>query len=405
MSEMSALTVTELTRCIRGVIEAEDLFRDLWVRGEISNLTKHSSGHIYFSLKDEESLIRCVLWSSEAKSVRFELADGMRVLVHGRVSVYEKQGQYQLVLSELMPDGVGDLHLAFEQLKARLQAEGLFDERHKKPMPAYPRKIAVITSSTAAALRDMISIARRRMPSINIVLIPTLMQGADSAAKVADALKTADDMPGIDVIVLGRGGGSIEDLWTFNSEAVVRAVHACRTPVVSAIGHETDYTLSDFAADLRAPTPSAAMELIVPEQNEVMGRIRGLLDAVCSCAETCLAGRRTRLDLLMNSPGLKYPERMLHSRWQTVDLLDGRLRSSFQTVVSQSENRLGEVSARLESLSPLGVLARGYAIVKRTKDGNIVRRASEVSTGDQTETWISDGRLISEVTDIKEGWT
>ena len=374
------LTVSQLTRCIRGVIEAEDLFRDVFVQGEISNLTRHSSGHVYFSLKDANALIRCVIWC-DAKCSKADLAEGMSVIARGRVSVYEKQGQYQLVLTEVKPAGAGALYAAFEKLKAKLLEEGLFDQARKKPIPACPRNIAIITSPTAAALRDMVTIARRRMPSINLLLIPTAMQGTESASAVVESLRIADGLADIDVIVVGRGGGSIEDLMSFNAENVVRAVCDCRTPVVSAIGHETDFTLCDFAADLRAPTPSAAMELIVPDRAEIEGRICGLRDMI---------GRRV--------------ERIFEDRRQTRDILEERLAGNMASIIAKCERKLGENVARLESLSPLNVLARGYSVVKRMKDGVVVRAISEVQEGETTETLISDGRLISTVTEVKEGW-
>jgi len=403
--DAQVLSVGELTRCIRGVLEAEDLFRDVWVRGEISNLTRHSSGHVYFCLKDESALIRCVIWSSNAGSIRSQVADGMCVMVRGRVSLYEKQGQYQLVLSDVRPDGAGALYVAYEQLKARLQAEGLFDEAHKKAIPRFPRKIAIITSPTAAALRDMVTIAGRRMPGVRLLLVPAVVQGDDSESSIVEALRLADTLPDVDVIVLGRGGGSIEDLWSFNSEAVVRAIYACSTPVVCAVGHETDYTLSDFAADLRAPTPSAAMELIVPDRAELAGRVAAMLGAIGASVAAALSRKRAALDLLLSSPSLRYPERMLQDRWQLLDLLDERLEADFRRIVSRCGSKLGEAAARLESLNPLGVLARGYGIVKRASDGLIVKHVCDVRPGEVTETLVSDGTLMSEVTKVKEGWT
>ena len=378
--EMQVLTVSQLTRCIRGVIEAEDLFRDVLVQGEISNLTRHSSGHVYFSLKDASALIRCVIWC-DSKCAKVELTDGMSVIARGRVTLYEKQGQYQLVLTEVRPAGAGALYAAYEKLKAKLLEEGLFDQARKKPIPTFPRSIAIITSPTGAALRDMVTIARRRMPSVNLLLIPTAMQGSESAAAVVDSLRTADSISEIDVIVVGRGGGSIEDLMSFNSEAVVRAMCDCRTPVVSAIGHETDVTLCDFAADLRAPTPSAAMELIVPDRMEILGRITSLGDAVIS---------RT--------------ERLFQDRRQMLDLLEEHLESGFGGILARCERKLAENVARLESLSPLQVLARGYSVVKRVRDGLVVKERSQVQPGEMTETLLSDGRLISQVTETKEGW-
>ena len=404
MSGMQVLSVADLTRCIRAVIEAEDLFRDVWVRGEISNLTKHASGHVYFCLKDESALIRCVMWHSNTRSIRFDLSDGMSVVVQGRVTVYEKQGQYQLVLSSVLPDGVGTLYTAYEELKRRLRDEGLFDESRKKPIPPFPTKIAIVTSPTAAALQDMVTIARRRMPSVNIVIVPALMQGTGSEDSVVESLRLADSIPGIDVVLLGRGGGSIEDLWTFNTEAVVRAIAACNTPVVSAIGHETDYTLSDFAADLRAPTPSAAIELIVPDRQELAVRLAGLTGAIIAASSAAFARRRAELDMLAGSPGLKYPERVLQERWQSLDLAEERLKRNFRAILSTHEKSLAEVSGKLESLSPLGVLARGYGIVRHLKDGSIIRHVSDVAPADLTETLISGGKLISEVKEVKEGW-
>lgn len=401
---IEALSVSDLTRCIRAVIEAEDLFYDVWVRGEISNLTKHTSGHIYFCLKDESALIRCVMWHNNTRSLRFDLSDGMGVVVQGCVTIYEKQGQYQLVVGNVMPDGVGTLYAAYEQLKRRLQGEGLFDESRKKPIPPFPTKIAIVTSPMAAALRDMVTIARRRMPSINILIVPALVQGTGSEASVVESLRLADSVPGVDVIVLGRGGGSIEDLWAFNTEPVVRAIAACDTPVVSAIGHETDYTLSDFAADLRAPTPSAAIELIVPDRQELAARIAGLTDAIVAASGAAFARKHAELDMLANSPGLKYPERILRERWQSLDLAEERLERNFRAILSGYEKRLAEVSGKLESLSPLRVLARGYGIVRRVEDGSVVRHVSDVAPADMTETLMSDGKLISEVKEVKEGW-
>ena len=377
---MQVLTVSQLTRCIRGVIEAEDLFRDVFVQGEISNLTRHVSGHIYFSLKDQGASIRCVIWC-ESKCSKAGFAEGMSIVARGRVTVYEKRGYYQLVLTEVRQEGAGALYVALEKLKAKLQAEGLFDQARKKPIPAFPRNIAIITSPTAAALRDMVTIARRRMPSINLLLIPTAMQGTESAGAVVESLRIADGISDIDVIVVGRGGGSIEDLMSFNSENVVRAICDCETPVVSAIGHETDFTLCDFAADLRAPTPSAAMELIVPDRAEIEGRLCGLRDMI---------GKRI--------------ERIFEERRQTRDILEERLASNMESILSKCGRKLGENIARLESLSPLNVLARGYSVVKRVKDGSVVRKISGVQAGEMTETLISDGSLISQVTEVKEGW-
>lgn len=399
------LTVSDLTKCIRGTIEAEELFRDIWVRGEISNLTKHSSGHVYFSLKDGGALIRCVIWKGSSRSTKFDLREGMGIVARGRVTLYEKQGQYQLSISEVTPDGVGALYVALEQLKAKLQAEGVFDGTHKKSIPPFPRKIAIVTSPTAAALRDMVTVARRRMPSVDLLLIPTLMQGEDSEQSIVQSLLLADLESGADVIVLGRGGGSLEDLWSFNAENVVRAIFACDTPVVSAIGHETDYTLSDFVADMRAPTPSAAMELIVPDHSDLQGRLDNSLTGMAASLQSMLAQKQSNLELLLQSPSLKYPERMLQNRWQELDALEDRLQSTLRLATSRCESRLAELSARLDSLSPLAVLGRGYSITRRTNDRTVVKRTGDTLVGDEIEILVSDGRLISKITDTREGWS
>lgn len=403
-SEGQILSVGELTQCIKAAIEAEDLFSDIWVRGEISNLTRHSSGHLYFSLKDERALIRCVVWKSTAALLKFQPSDGMRVVAHGRVTVYERQGQYQLTVSELHPDGIGALYEQYEALKRRLQEEGLFDESRKKPLPPFPTRIAIVTSPTGAAVRDMVSVARRRMPSVNLVLVPALVQGEGSADSVAESLRLADSAPEVDVIVVGRGGGSIEDLWTFNEETVVRAIFSCETPVVSAVGHETDFTLADFVADLRAPTPSAAMELIVPDRRELLGRVDALRTRMSSSLTRRVAERRTQLDRIAASATFRYPERILQERWQRLDGLQDGLGNVFRARTVAAGSALSEKSARLDALSPLSVLGRGYAIVRKAEDGSVVRHISDVEAADRTETLVSGGILISNVEEVREGW-
>jgi exodeoxyribonuclease VII large subunit len=400
---INSLSVSDLTRCIRAVIEAEDLFADVWVRGEVSNLTKHSSGHVYFSLKDQNALIRAVIWASAARSSRFDLAEGMSVIARGRVTLYEKQGQYQLSIQEVVPDGAGALFAALEQLKARLSAEGLFDNACKCRMPDFPRRIAIVTSPTAAALRDMVTIARRRMPSIDLLLIPTLMQGAEAEASVVESLRLADGLAGVDLIVLGRGGGSIEDLWTFNTESVVRAICACEKPVVSAIGHETDFTLSDMAADLRAPTPSAAMELVVPDAGDIVDRLHGFQEELYRSARGILERGWSRLDTCTNYACFKYPDRMIQDSRQSLDLLDARLNHGFSVKLSECREALGRVAAGLEGLSPLGVLARGYSILRRTADGTVVKSVSGVKAEDEIEALVADGTIRAVVKGIRHG--
>lgn len=400
----SVLSVGELTSCIKGIFDSEEGLQNIRVRGEISNCTHHANGHIYFSLKDESALIRCVVWANVARARRFDLSNGMNVIVRGRVGVYEKMGQYQLTVAEVTPDGVGTFYIAYERLKAKLQAEGLFDAERKKQLPRFPRRIAIITSRTAAALRDMVTVSQRRYPCASILLVPSLMQGDGAEASVVSALEAADSLSDIDLIILGRGGGSIEDLWTFNTEGVARAIAACEKPVVSAIGHETDYTLADFVADLRAPTPSAACELVFPDTRELSGQVCALRDAMAGALRGLVADRTTCLEGLVKSRCFAKPEDLLQSRWQTLDLLSARLASSAREAVSAFEVRLATAAASLDALSPLRVLGRGYAVVRRAEDGSPVADASGLKPGDMTETLLPNGRLISEVRETHEGW-
>lgn len=401
---MTVLSVTELTHCIRAVIETEGLFADVWVRGEISNFSRHSSGHTYFCLKDEGALIRCVIWRNTISNLAFELADGLGVIVRGRVTVYEKQGQYQLMVNEVKADGVGTLYAALEQLKARLRAEGLFEQARKKPIPPFPRTIALVTSPTGAAVQDMITIAKRRFPAINILILPTLMQGEGADASVIQSLRVADNLPNVDLIIIGRGGGSLEDLWTFNMESVVYAIAACKKPVVSAIGHETDYTLADFAADQRAPTPSAAIEHCIPDWRELASRLSAQVDAIVASMSARIERWKSNLDYITKSRCFTHPEAAINERWQILDSLNSRLTNCIGRLISNCQGRLGEVSGRLEALSPLHVLSRGYAIVKRSRDAQVVKSIYDVESGEITETLVSDGTLISEIRNISKGW-
>lgn len=400
----SVLSVRQLSACIRAMFDTEEAMQNVWVRGEVSNLNRHSSGHIYFSLKDESAAIRCVIWSNVAKNGRFEISDGMKIIVRGRVTVYERQGYYQITVNEVTPDGVGALYVAYEQLKARLQAEGLFEDERKIAIPRFSSKVAVVTSRTAAALRDIVTIAARRWPTASIILVPSLMQGDGAEDAVVEAIRTADALPDVDVVIVARGGGSIEDLWTFNTESVARAIAAAEKPVVSAIGHETDYTLADFVADLRAPTPSAAAELVFPDSKEVLGKIAHLRDAMTDALRQYVVDRRSRLEAALRSRCFAHPEDLLRDDWQTVDAFSMRISSSAKEFVTQCENRLGKAAARLDALSPLRVLARGYAVVRRLDDGRVVHEASNVAAGDVIETLLSNGRLISEVKETHERW-
>lgn len=398
------ISVSELTKCIRYTLEADNVFSDLWVQGEVSNLTRHSNGHIYFSLKDESALVRCVIWAGVARSLKHDIKVGSSLIVHGRISLYDKQGQYQLSIDQVMEHGIGDLYEAYERLKRKLQDEGLFEDSHKKTLPEYPLTVAMVTSPTGAVIQDMVSIARRRMPSVHLILIPTLVQGDGAPASIVQSIRLADEHSAADVIIVGRGGGSLEDLWGFNDESVVRAIYACRTPIVSAVGHETDFTLADLAADLRAPTPSAAMEVILPDRDELLDRIENMADAIASSMRSTISRRQSELDGITRSVSLRFPERMINERWQTLDILQERMTNSYRNTVMRSDARLAELSGRLNTLSPLNVLSRGYSVLRRG-DGTMIRSVGDVIRGEVTHTLISDGAVISKIIDLKEGWS
>ncbi|BDG59884.1 exodeoxyribonuclease VII large subunit [Caldinitratiruptor microaerophilus] len=386
------LSVRALTLYVKNLIEGDELLADLWVRGEISNWRRHVSGHCYFTLKDEHAQVRCVMFRSQAARLRFEPEDGMRVLARGRVGVFERDGLYQFYVAELEPDGRGALHLAFEQLKARLQAEGLFDPARKRPLPRLPRKIGIVTSPTGAAIRDMITVARRRFPNVHIVLAPALVQGDEAPGSLIAALARVVRVPGVDVVIIGRGGGSLEELWAFNDEALARAIAACPVPVVSAVGHETDFTIADFVADLRAPTPSAAAELVVPSKSDLVRLLRTAEARLEAAARAQIARRRERLRLLTGRRVLQRPVDGILAARQQIDGLTRRLALAADGLIRRHRAALGGLAGRLDALSPLAVLARGYAIV-RDEAGRVVRAPGDVTAGQRLEVILQHGRL------------
>ncbi len=386
-------TVTELTRYLRQVLESDSSLQDVWVQGEISNFSRPSSGHIYFTLKDSGSSLRCVVWKTDASRLRLALQDGIAVEAHGAISVYEVGGQYQLYVNLIKPVGEGVLFQEFLRLKALLDAEGLFDPARKRPIPELPHRIGIITSPTGAALRDMLNTLRRRLPLAEVILAPSPVQGDDAPPKLVAALKVMDRL-GLDVILLARGGGSIEDLWAFNDERVVRAVAASATPVICGVGHETDFTLADFAADLRAPTPTAAAELATPvsaadlidsldqSQERLIGSLELLLDRFTSKLET--------LDFRLKQFS---PSRRLQTDRQRVDEMSRRLESVIRHRLELSTLKVQAHEQRLNALSPLEVLKRGFAVVNRTKDGKLVHSVKQVKAGDDLQIRVS-GRIV-----------
>jgi exodeoxyribonuclease VII large subunit len=442
--ERRVYTVSELTASIKTTLE--EGFPMMWVEGEISNLRTPGSGHAYFTLKDEGAQISAVLFRGRGRRVRFELEDGMQVLAFGGLDVYAARGQYQLVVEMMEPKGLGALQLAFEQLKRKLAAEGLFEEARKRPLPAFPRVIGIVTSPTGAAIRDMLNIIGRRFADLHILITPVRVQGDEAPGEIVQALVHLQEIANLDVIIVGRGGGSIEDLWAFNDERVARALAACRVPVISAVGHETDFTIADFVADLRAPTPSGAAELVVREKLAVMETLADLYARLKQAMTAELGARRERVDFLLRRRVLTDPARALRDIYRRLDDLQGRLRlglrasqrhithrvalatgalrsrnplsriAAASALLSQlrvrlassaahnaktSRARFAETVGRLESLSPLGVLARSYSVT-RLPSGEVVRSATQVGVGEALEILLHQGALGARVTEVRE---
>jgi len=432
------LSVSDVTRLIRNSLE--DQFQDIWIEGEICNLRAPSSGHLYFTLKDIQSQLRAVVFRSSALRLRFALEEGLAVVARGRISVYEPRGEYQLIIDALEPKGVGAFQLAFEQLKERLSQEGLFDEARKRSLPPFPKTVGVVTSLTGAAIRDIVAVLRRRCPVVNILIAPVPVQGEGAGASIAEAIGLLNDMPQVGVLIVGRGGGASEDLWAFNEEVVVRAIARSRVPVVSAVGHEIDVTLSDFAADHRAPTPSAAAEAVVPVLDEIMARLEELDRRLHRLADTMLQlqrhrversisvlgetrfriqGQAQRLDELRDGLTRIFTEQLAALHRDMVErrhmlLAQGpgaRIQRSLAIIPQlckrlEQEARRGILSKRqsigihlaaLDALSPLAILTRGFSIVHALSDGRIVRRASEVAVGDAVEITLAEGQLLCHV--------
>ncbi len=392
------LTITQLNNLIKAAFDNVPALQNVCVRGEISNYKLYPSGHHYFTLKDAESSLKCVLFKGNALSMRFRPENGMSVLVAGRISVYPRDGVYQLYCTRLIPDGAGELQAAFEQLKNRLWKEGLFDEARKKPLPAFPQRIGVVTSPVGAAIRDVLRILGRRWPLCKVILLPVRVQGEEAAGEIARAIAYANREGLCDLLIVGRGGGSVEDLWAFNEEIVARAICASRIPVISAVGHEPDVTISDFAADLRAATPSNAAELAVPEQSELRDRIAALQKALAAALQRKAQLDRSRLDALTASPVLKDPRRMLQDRRQTLDLNLAELTAAYTAIVHERRTALTGLAASLDAMSPLKVLSRGYAMV-RDQDGTLVADAAALHTGQRIRVTFRDADRTAIVTD------
>ena len=389
-------SVSELTAYIREIFDIDFRLQDIIVAGELSNFTRARSGHLYFTLKDERAQIKCVMWRNMADRLRFYPEDGDAVVAQGRVSVYEAGGSYQLYAESIEPLGRGDLAKAFEQLKEDLAAQGLFDAIHKRPIPEYPNKIGIVTSADAAALQDILNVLRRRWPQVSVLIAPTLVQGLEAPTKIIQALQWLDGRNDIDTIIIARGGGSMEDLWAFNDESLARVIFAAEHPIVTGIGHETDFTIADFVADLRAPTPSAAAELTVPEQAEALTYVAGLEVTLTKFTESILRERRSELNGLRRTLRHLSPQTALDNSRQQLDWLLKRADQAMGGLLDAHLGRLSVAWARLEAVSPKATLARGYAIV-RSKEGRIVRSIDDVSVGDILNVQVADGKFDAKV--------
>lgn len=385
--------VGELQAAVRDFLE--EGFGRVWVEGELSGVKRPQSGHIYFTLKDEKARLDVVLWRSSAGRLRFDLEDGLVVRVRGRLTVYAPQGRYQMEADSLEPVGAGPLQVAFEQLRRRLEAEGLFDPARKRGLPAFPRRIALVTSPSGAAVRDLIHVASRRWPPLELVVVPVRVQGAGASEEIAAAIRIADAR-GFDVLVVGRGGGSLEDLWAFNEEPVARAIFLAKTPIVSAVGHEVDVTISDLVADVRAATPSAAAELVTPDRAQIMGGLRGTGQRLARALRGLLDEGRRRIDAVAAARVFRRPLERVHEAGLLVDEVGARLARAGSELLRAKGESLEHAAARLDALSPLKVLARGFSVTLR--DGRVLTRAADARPGDELRTILAEGEVRSRVT-------
>lgn len=387
----AVLTVTQLNKYVKSILDTDYNLQLVFMVGEISNFTNHRSGHLYFTLKDEQSAIKAVMFRQNALRLKFMPADSMRVIVRGRVSVYEATGQYQFYVDDMQPDGIGALAMQFEQLKEKLAGEGIFDPEHKKPIPQYPERVGIITSPTGAALQDMLNILGRRFKYSEVVFYPAQVQGEDAVPQIIKGIKLFNEKKAADVLIVGRGGGSIEDLWAFNSEALAREIYASEIPVISAVGHETDFTISDFAADLRAETPSAAAEYAVPDYDEQLNYINRLSNALYTCEKALISRKRESIKLLQNSPCIKNPYKNIEYKQLYLDGVGESLNSIETRILEKKRLEFSGLVSKLHALSPLKVLSRGYSAVYH--NGEIVKSEKQVSVNDEINVKLSDGGL------------
>jgi len=394
-------TVDELTRSIKLILE-ENL-GDIWVKGEVSNCRRAASGHIYLTLKDGKSVVRAVLFRGYQSGIKFEIEDGLNVIAHGKVSVFERRGEYQIIIDFIEPEGLGALQLAFEQLKKKLAEEGLFDDAHKKPIPPFPETVGIVTSPTGAAIRDILNVIDRRYSGVHIVVYPTLVQGTEAAQSIAGAIEKANERDEVEVLIVGRGGGSTEDLWPFNEEVVARAIYKSHIPVISAVGHEIDFTISDFVADLRAPTPSAAAELVVQNKVELISQLKGLTIRLLQAVQNMMQLKAEMLsrytpDALRNSV-----DKILREKQLVLDDLEKMLSIRMADILKKTRAAFEKMVGELNVLSPLNTLSRGYAIITKTRDKKPVFSVSGLEKDEEIKSTLKDGTIFSTVRRTEKG--
>ena len=393
----NAVTVTQLNKYLKDRFDEDENLKAILVKGEISNFKNHYTGHLYFTLKDENSLIKCIMFKSYAERLAFKPKDGMQVMVFGSVSVFERDGAYQIYVKSMLEDGMGDLHERYEQLKKQLEEEGLFDEKHKKAIPLYPKEIGVLTSQTGAVIRDIINVSTRRNPNVHIRLLPVPVQGAGAAEKIAEKIKIMNDKKLADVIIVGRGGGSLEDLWPFNEEIVARAIYNSEIPIISAVGHETDFTIADFVADLRAPTPSAAAELAVPDVYELKQKINSYQNRYRNSLKKKIELMKLRYEKCMKSRAFTDPTRKIKDQYMILDKYVKRLETKINILQKDKKTQFIELVSKLDTLSPLKTLTRGYCLTE--KENKIIKSASELKKNDNIKLKFYDGEKTANILD------
>jgi exodeoxyribonuclease VII large subunit len=397
--EKHIYSVSELTKYVRTIIE--DSFPGVWVEGEISNFILHTSGHMYFSMKDAGSVIKCAMFKRANINLKFKPKDGMKVIVFGKLSVYEPRGDYQLIIDQIEPKGVGALQLQFQQLKEKLQKEGLFDEKHKVPIPYLPTRVGVVTSPTGAAIQDILNIARRRFSNVEMIINPVKVQGAEAKDEIARAIKQFNELDNVDVMIIGRGGGSLEDLWPFNEEVVARAIFDSKIPVISAVGHEIDFTISDFVADFRAPTPSAAAELVIPKKEDLARLVETATTRICNSLRQAVEALSERLRVSQEAYVMRQPLNFYLQLEQRVDDMTKNIGVRISHSLEISGERHGRIRSKLEAFNPSAILKRGYSITVKLADNAVVKDSASLNRGDIVETRLGSGKFRSRVEEIE----